>query len=557
MLQSLSIRNIILIDRLDISIESGLCVLTGETGAGKSILLDSLGFVLGERANSKLLRHGEEKGSVTAIFDISNNPQAQAILNKLEIEASDGELFLRRSLDATGKSRAFINDVAVNVQSLKQLGEYLLEIHGQHEQSGLLSASIHRAILDEFGQLEPLRKSVSAAYGDYKKLQELLLDLEKNKEEAAREESYLSFVVNELEKLSPKADEEDVLAAKRARLMHREKTAASLANALQILSGEQDIANAIQSAQSQLIAASEYLPELKEIIEMLERAAIEVSEAVNAVEELSNADDDEEESLELVEERLFALRAAARKYGVPVERLDEFLQETQAKLALINDGANNSEALKAKCEQSKEQFIKHATELTQARVASAKTLEARVSEELTGLKMPQTRFEISITPLAEQDWAEHGMDKVQFMASTNAGAPLAPIAKIASGGELSRFMLALKVALAHVKSVPTLVFDEVDTGIGGAVADAVGKRLALLGKYNQVLVVTHQPQVASKGMYHLKVMKETIDKQTFTRVEPLDNYARKEELARMLAGEEITDEARAAANKLLQLQEVS
>lgn len=556
MLQSLSIKNIVLIDSLDVSMHSGLCVLTGETGAGKSILLDSLGFALGERASARLLRHGEAKGSVVAAFDISHNQPAKAVLEEIEIECEDGDVYLRRSIDSNGKNRAFINDIAVNVQSLKRLGQCLLEIHGQHEQSTLLSSSTHRNILDEFGELRSQRQAVAEAFIDWVKLQDVINNIQQSREEAQREESYLSFVVNELEKLNVNSGEEEELATKRAHLMHREKIAESLARTTALLSGEQDVASALQSAQSALMPALEYLPSLSEVIEMLERASIEVSEAANQIEDLANQDQDEETSLEEVEERLFALRAAARKYGTDVEGLNQFLKETQTKLSLLSSEAGDVEILQAKCEQAKKLFVEKATSLTKARKTVAKNLENRVMEELSGLKMQQTRFEVKVEPQEESLWNESGIDKVQFIASTNPGTPLAPIAKIASGGELSRFMLALKVALAHVKSVPTLVFDEVDTGIGGAVADAVGKRLATLGKVAQVLVVTHQPQVASKGNFHLKVSKQSNDSDTFTRIEPLSELERQEELARMLAGEKITSEARAAAGKLLQIEEV-
>lgn len=556
MLLSLSIRNIILIDMLDIQLAPGLCVLTGETGAGKSILLDALGFVLGDRSTGRLLRHGESKGSVTACFSIKNNMAIQNKLHELDIPENDEDIIIRRSIDAGGKSRAYVNDTPVNVQTLKDIGEHLLEIHGQHDQGGLLSSTVHRQILDEYGRLQPLLQKTAESYHHYKHLADLIEAKQRNKAEAAREEDYLRFVINELEKLNPKVGEEEVLAEKRSQLMHREKMQESITRALSALAGEQDVVSAIRSAQMALDSIREHFQSIEDAAEMLERSAIEIGEVVSALEHAGSDDDEADVPLEQVEERLFALRAAARKYGVEVEGLSDYLINVKETYALLSDENGDLEQLQRDCQKAKDAYKKEAGQLHEARVKSSQLLEKRVMEELAQLKMQQTRFQVEIQPLAEENWSEAGMDKVQYIASTNPGTPLQPIAKIASGGELSRFMLAFKVALSHVKSVGTLVFDEVDTGIGGAVADSVGKRLEMLGQRAQVLVVTHQPQVASKGGYHLKVSKLEIDGMAVTRVQPLAEQERREELARMLAGEIITNEARAAASKLLQAEEV-
>ncbi len=555
MLHHLSIRNIVLIESLDIAFARGLCVLTGETGAGKSILLDALGFVLGERVAQKLLRHGATQGSVTAEFTTSGNGRLERLLEEQGIIQEEC-LTLRRIITPDGKTKAFANDIPISVNLLKQIGTLLLEIHGQHEQRGLLEPATHQSIIDAYMHLDALLLETSASYHAWKENQQKLEELKHAEQAAQWEEDYLRHVANELSELAPCEGEEETLAEERTQLMGREKLLTILESALNELSGtSNNITSTLFSAQKQLMRGNALtVPgQFDAAIEALERASVEVQEAVESLESIAQQMDMGNSRLEIVEERLFALRAAARKFNMPVDALPGYKAEIDAKLLLLEDQSASIVALTRQVEQSKAHYSHYAERLSAARHFAAKQLEEALHTELIPLKMAATRFTVQITPLPEQDWAAHGQDKVTFLASTNPGSPLAPLAKIASGGELSRFMLAIKVALAGVNSTPTLIFDEVDTGIGGAVADAVGKRLQLLGEHVQVLVVTHQPQVAARGNTHLKVQKTTQGDTTITSATVLSQAERKEELARMLAGEHITPEARAAANKLLEM----
>ena len=550
MLLSLAIRNIVLIDALDISFTSGLCVLTGETGAGKSILLDALCFALGDRGNPRLLRHGAKQGSVTAEFDVSKSPAIRQLLEEQGMEPSE-TLYLRRVVSEDGKNKCFINDAPVSVNLLRQMGEMLVEIHGQHEQRGLLEASTHRSIIDAYGLLYAPLSAVERNYVAWRQAADELKHLEELQAAALREEDYLRHISKELGDLHPEQGEEDTLAAKRSLLMNKEKLVGTLQSAIDELVGSHPIENALSSAQrtltrnSQLAAEGSFDP----AIDALERAAIEVGEAVSHLEKLAGSLA-EGDDLEHVEERLFALRAASRKFGRPVDELPEYLAEITTKLSLLDHQTSHMTKLAEEVAQTKSAYIAAATELTTLRQASALKLEQALLAELRPLKMDQMRFHVAIEPLPQESWAAHGVDKVHFLVATNPGSPLGALAKIASGGELSRFMLAVKVVLSAVNSVPVMIFDEIDTGIGGAVADAVGKRLEMLGESLQVLVVTHQPQVAARGASHLKVRKQVVEGATITSVSTLADHERNEEIARMLSGAEITEEARAAAVKL-------
>ncbi len=550
MLTNLTIRNIVLIEQCDISFTRGLCVLTGETGAGKSILLDALGLVLGTRAETRLIRHGKDRASVGAVFDISDNKDAKTILDELGIEQAD-ELVIRRAITPDGKTKCFVNDTPVGVAALKSLGSTLVEVHGQHDGQGLLDPSTHREILDLYGELQDAGEKVAEAHGRWASSRENLEEAQKKIEAAEREKDYLQHMQKELSNLSPKPDEETELAEKRTQMMQSEKLAEALNDALTELRSGKGTIGMLSSAQ-RILSRSALNASFTAAIEYLERASNEIQEAENSIENILRDSQYDPAKLEQIEERLFTLRAVARKYNVTPDQLPVLLSEVNEKLGSLSHQEHQLAALQQALEKAKSDYQSAAEKLSKARKKAAGNLEKAVMGELDSLKMGATKFSIVIEALPEDRWSSNGIDFVQFQAATNKGASLAPLHKIASGGELSRFMLAMKVALARVKSTSSIIFDEIDTGTGGAVADAIGKRLARLGQTHQVLVVTHLPQVAALGNHHLLILKEEKSKATYTQVRVLSAGERKEELARMLAGAEITSEARKAAEKLLQ-----
>jgi len=554
MLTQLSIQNIVLIEKAELAFERGLCVLSGETGAGKSILLDALGLVLGGRADASLIRQGAAQGQVTAEFDISKNTALASVLSELEIDAS-GSLLIRRSVSSDGKGRAYINDAPVTIAALKRVGEMLVEIHGQHDQRSLQDTILHRSLLDEYGKLLSTRKGVSEAYHAWKAARDALSMLLADIEKAERERDYLQHMHKELAALAPLPGEEESLSDARSTMMNSEKLFDVLNEVIGELNGK-GVLNALRSAQKTLVRSPLTLG-YTAVIEGLEKAAIEAEEALYALEKIGEESTFNPAKLEQVEERLFALKAAGRKYNVPVEGLADLRTEIDGKLELLGQQSRESAKLEKLVRDTQAAFVGVATELSALRKKAAAKLEKAIMQELAPLKMEGTHFRVHIEPQPQAGWSEYGIDAVAFECATNVskGAKditYSSLAKIASGGELSRFMLALKVALSSVRSTPTIIFDEIDTGTGGAVADAIGKRLAALGESAQVLVVTHLPQVAARGKQHLLVSKKQVSGRVVTCVESLPHKAREEELARMLAGAKITDEARKAAKKLME-----
>lgn len=550
MLLGLSIRDVVLIDRLDIGFRPGLSVLTGETGAGKSILLDSLGLALGARSESGLVRRGAEQLSVAAEFSVPSDHPALKILTEQSLDAA-GDLVLRRVVSSDGRSRAFVNDQPISVGLLRRIGDSLVEIHGQFESHGLLDAGTHRAVLDAFAGAD-----VSAVRQSWTAWQEAIRarrDAEALLAKARSEEDFLRHTVEELNALAPKPGEEAMLAERRTVMMHGEKLLEGMNAAQQALSQKGDVEGSIRAAQRALERVAERAEgRLDPVIAALDRAASEASEAQNLLEKVSQTIDLDPAALEKIEERLFSLRAVARKHGVAVDELSALTGRLTGELRAIDAGGEGLARLAEAERKAHRAYHDCAKALSAQRTAAARRLDAAVATELPPLKLDKATFRTRVDSLEEDAWGETGLDRIAFEVATNPGIAPGPLAKIASGGELSRFMLALKVVLARTTSAPTIVFDEVDSGIGGAVAAAVGERLARLAGDVQVLVVTHSPQVAAKGSHHWHVAKGSDGAQsTVTRISALTGDARREEIARMLAGAQVTDQARAAADSLL------
>lgn len=554
MLASLAIRDVVLIEKLDLSFDAGLAVLTGETGAGKSILLDSLGLALGQRAEAGLVRAGQAQASVAAAFLPSPDHPCFDILRDQGISAED-ELVLRRVLQADGKSRAFINDQPVSVALLKRLGATLVEVQGQHEQVGLADPATHAGLLDAFGALDGERCATTSAWAAWRDATRRLAAAREAIASAQREEEWLRHAVGELTDLAPEEGEEDTLAAERQKLQQGERRAEAIATALGELTPRDRRAASPARALREAARALERLPppneEAQPAIQALAAAQDALSEAETLLTRLMNEAGPDPRRLEQVEERLFALRAGGRKHSVPVSELASLLGRLRARLEALDAGAGEVATLEAAEAKARGSYIAAAGKLSATRRKSAAALEKALAEELPPLKLDRARLVIDITARDENAWGADGQDRVSFLVATNPGQTPGALAKIASGGELSRLMLALKVVLSRGSPVPTLIFDEVDSGIGGATAAAVGERLARVADRVQVLVVTHSPQVAARGTRHFRVAKQVKGQRAETRVEILDQAERYEELARMLAGEKVTEAARAAARSLL------
>ena len=551
MLSALSIRDIVLIDTLELTFRPGLCVLTGETGAGKSIVLDALGLALGGRADRALVRPGADRGSVTALFALEPDDPAHGLLAAHDIEPDD-PLVLRRIVGMDGRSRAFVNDQPVGTGLLRRLGELLVEVHGQHEQQGLLDAAIQRDLVDAYGQLGPRLDAVGEAFARWRDADAACTGIAAEIERTAAEEAYLRHMQGELDELAPEPGEEERLALARNRLMNREKLAEAIQGALELLRGDGGIDGRLGAARRTLERA---LPHAEDLLETaagaLERTRVEAEEAAEALERAGAQLELASDRLERIEERLFGLRAAARKYRVEVDGLAALRAETADRLARIDAGAERLAGAEAAARAARASFATAAADLSAARAGAAEALGAAVMAELPPLKLDKARFQVRLVPLDENEWGARGAERVAFEVATNPGQSPGPLARIASGGELARLMLALKVVLARTRSRPCLIFDEVDSGIGGATADAVGERLARLGAAVQVLVVTHAPQVAARADHHLRVEKQTRGERVRVSVAELSPRERREEIARMLAGAKVTEAARAAAESLI------
>ena len=543
MLAGLTIKNVVLIDQLSIQFDKGLCALTGETGAGKSILLDSLGLALGARSESGLVRKGEETANVSAEFDL---PAKHPVFTFLKEQGLDAEspLVLRRSVSQDGKSRAFINDHPVSVSLLKHAGEMLVEIHGQFDTQTLLNPKVHRGILDEYAGAKA--GELAAVWNGWKEAIEALERKKQDMTRAKSDEVYFRAALEQLDELSPKAGEEEELTLLRSRLMKREQNIENYSNAFK---GSEQAMNNLNTVWKALEKAGEGG---SDVAKALDRAMVELQEVSAGVEAMVSSLENSEFSLTDIDDRLFALKAQARKHACTIDDLPAKRDEIAGLLRGIEDQEDTLASLQKSVEKGRKEYLSKAGDLSAKRKKAASQLDKLVGKELAPLKLEKARFDTSVEPLDESEWGPEGMDRVQFLVATNPGAAAGPLNKIASGGEMARFMLALKVVLAEVGTAETLVFDEVDSGIGGATADAVGERLARLAKQRQILVVTHSPQVAAKSSYHAIVVKTGKTNPT-TKILPLSNSnERTEEIARMLSGAEITKEARAQAAKLLE-----
>ena len=551
MLTALAIRDVVLIEALDLEFASGLGALTGETGAGKSILLDALGLALGARAESGLVRNGSAQAVVTASFDLPADHAVAELLQENGLEAEPGEpLVIRRIVKADGGSRAFVNDQPASAAMLRELGAFLVEIHGQHDDRGLLNPRAHRALLDTFGRIDT--RPAAAAHRDWRAAEERLETARTDLENAARDREWLEHAVAELSAFAAEPGEEAELAEERAAMQKGARLGEDLATVAAHLEGSEGGLAQLRQAARRLdrIAGEHEL--LAEALGALDRAVIEASEAEDRLAAASGALRYDPVRLEAVETRLFDLRALARKHRVQPDEIAALASELADRLARIAAGGAGLAKLEAGVKATRAAYETAATALSGARAAAALRLDKAVATELAPLKLDAARFRTVVEPVAEPSWGPGGCDRVEFEISTNPGAPFAPLVKIASGGELSRFILALKVALAEEGGATTMIFDEIDRGVGGAVASAIGERLSRLSASAQLLVVTHSPQVAARADRHWLIAKSHDGLVTRTSVNALGDGDRREEIARMLSGAEVTDEARAQASRLLE-----
>ncbi len=552
MLVGLHIQDYVLIDQARLSLGRGLTALTGETGAGKSILLDALGLAAGGRAERGAVRAGAKQGVVSAIFEPAADHDAWALLEENGLSAEDDQIILRRVQSADGRGRAFVNDQPVSIRLLRAVGELLLEIHGQHDGRGFLTAAAHRAMLDEFGGLTRRVDGLGRLWRNWREAEAALDERRRERDAALREADYLRHMARTLADLDPQPDEEAALAARRAELTASEKIAEDLNAAVSALEAG-DVDGRLSASLRHIERAAGRVADselLSAAVERLDSALSEAGEARALLDAAIDRFGAQPDEIDRVEERLFALRAEARKHGVPPDMLCALRDRTEAALNDLEQGEAAFDALEQAAKEAQDAYRAAARALSAARAAAAKKLDKAVAKELAPLKLGRAVFQTRIETHTDRPTAE-GVDAVEFMVATNPGAPAGPLKTIASGGELSRFVLAMKAALAAKENRTVIIFDEVDAGVGGAVADAVGERLARLAADAQVLVVTHSPQVAARAERHWRIEKRQRRASTSTAVTPVEGDDRVEEIARMLSGAQITDEARAAARRLL------
>ncbi len=549
MLKALSISNVVLIEHLDITFEKGFCALTGETGAGKSILLDALGLALGNRSSQSYIKKGAAKAVVSAEFIIKNNINLISIIKDHGLDNED-RIILRRIINKDGKTRSFINDHPVGVKFLQKIGQHLIEIHGQFDQ--LLESSSHREFLDSYAKSALLKESVYNSYKHWNKTEKLLLEAKENTVISEQNEDFLRYSLKEIDELNVKEGEESLLIEKRNQLLNSSKYKKALESALFSITKEESLSLKLCYAIRSIEKINDNNDQIiLEILQTLDRANNEIIETISLLESKLYNKDNNYSSLEDIEDRLYKLRAISRKHNCLVEQLLEKRDKLQDEIDLIENSEKIIKDLSEKSEDYKKDFIEKSYKLSKKRKESANKLDKEVIKELPPLKLERARFETKITELPESLWSENGIDKVQFNIATNPGSIAGPLSDIASGGERSRFMLALKVVLANEGIVSSMIFDEIDSGVGGSVAHAIGERLSRLSNNFQILVVTHSPQVAAIAKTHINIEKHQGKSNTSIKTTVLNDINRREELARMISGDTITLQARAAANQLL------
>lgn len=543
MLESLSIRNIVLIEELHLDFDPGLCVFTGETGTGKSILLDALGLALGARAEGRLLRPETTQAQVTASFRLPPTHLFWQTLDNHGLTNERHDLLFRRHLETDGKSKCFLNDQPISQNLMQRLGKELVEVHGQFDH--LLEPKSHLAILDAYGKID--KEDIKATFKAYQDAKEALQDFQESLQKSFERQTYLRFAIEEIEKISPRLNEEKELEAEKSLISHRAKLIDAFKSADSYLS---PLVGHLSQSHKTLGKVQDLLPEkITPLMEAADRAIVEVQEILEELNTLRKDGEEAPYTLESLENRLYALKSLSRKYQCSdlLQRLHEFRTE----LDLLGQGEDHIQKLEETVTLSKQAFLKKAQTLSSLRHAAATKLEEALALEFPPLKLDHTKFRVHFEELPESAWRETGIDQVEFYIRTNPDMPEGAFSQVASGGELSRLMLGLKVILAQSSAIPTLIFDEIESGTGGAVASAMGERLKALSRNSQILAITHSPQIASFGSQHMVVHKIVKEGKTTTRVKQLPSEERYEEVARMLSGEEITEEARAAAKRLM------
>jgi len=549
MLQELSIQNLALIEKLQLQFNTGFTTLTGETGAGKSILLDALGLALGERADSALVRHNTPKADVTALFEIEHLPHIQNWLQEQELD-DDMSCYLRRTVTSEGRSKAYINGYPVAANQLKTLGSFLIDIHGQHEHQTLLSGHKQLELLDAYANHPKNLSQTQQAFKAWQDLKRQLKQIEAEQADYQSKLELLSFQKNEFDEINPQANEFETLSEEQSQLSHANEIKSACEKAYTAIEDEQGAVDSLNQAIQALEAIIEFSPSLESLITQLNSSVIEIQEAATEIQHHSEIIDLDPQQLQHVEERLSALFGLAKKYNIEAEQLVEKQQQIQDDLQRLEQSDASLETLKIELDQAWKNYLEHANKLKKSRLKAAKNLSNIVTEGMQTLGMPNGLFEVALTD-AEQP-AANGTDKVIFNVTANKGQPLQPLAKVASGGELSRISLAIQVATSEVAQLPTLIFDEVDVGIGGGIAEVVGQKMQQLGKNKQIFSITHLAQVASHGHTHLHIQKQTKNEATFTQVNALAEEDRIQELARMIGGLKVTEQTIAHAKEMLQ-----